>query len=123
MYNVACIDSNQFSQMADGYKTNEVRPYWRPDNQLERVVSGEPILFLEIGSNRALLSRILSIRRIAVHRPTSPTFIIYVIRISQNRRVIELPITRTPGWFRQSKNDLAHFRALRYEKNLCETPE
>jgi len=109
MYNVASLDSNNFLQMADGSKTNELRQCRQPDLELESVVPGEPILFLDLQSERALLCRVLSVRRIAVNGPKSEGFLIYVIRISQNRRLIELPITRMPGWYRLSRKDLAPF--------------
>ena len=109
MYNVASLDSSNFLQMADGSKTNELRQCQQPDLELESVVPGEPILFLDMQSERALLSRVLSVRRIAVSGPKSKGFLIYVIRISQNRRLIELPMTRMPGWCRLSRKDLAPF--------------
>jgi hypothetical protein len=107
MYNVACLYPKYFSQMADGSKTTEFRRRPRPDPQLEKVVPGEPILFLETQSNRALLSRVVSIRRIPVNRSTS--FLIYVIRVSQNRRIIQIPMKRTPGWVRRERKELEPF--------------
>lgn len=109
MYNVASLDSSDFLQMADGSKSNELRQCGQPDLELECVVPGEPILFLDMQSERTLLSRVMSIRRITVKGPRSGGFLIYVIRISQNRRLVELPMTRMPGWFRLSRKDLAPF--------------
>ena len=109
MYNVASLDSSDFLQMADGSKSNELRQCRQPDLELECVVPGEPILLLDMQSERALLSRVISIRRIAVKEPRSGGLLIYVFRISQNRRLINLPMTRTPGWFRLSKKDLDPF--------------
>jgi hypothetical protein len=109
MFNVASLDSSDFLQMADWAKSNELRQCRQPDLELECVVPGEPILFLDMQSERALLSRVVSIRRIAVKGQKSKSFLIYVIRISQNRRLIELPMTRMPGWLRLSRKDLAPF--------------
>jgi hypothetical protein len=109
MYNVACLCPKYFNQMADGSKTMEFRWRQRPDPLLEKVVPGEPILFLEARSNRALLGQVVSIRRIVVNRYKSTSFLIYVIRLSRNRRVIQLPMRRMPGWFRREKKDLAPF--------------
>jgi hypothetical protein len=95
--------------MADGSQTKEFRRRRRPDPRLEKVVPGEPILFLEKRSDRALLSRVVSIRRIVVNRDKSTSFLIYVIRVSRNRRVIQIPMRRMPGWFRRDKKDLAPF--------------
>jgi hypothetical protein len=91
MYNVACLNPKYFNQMADGSKTMEFRWRERPDPRLEKVVSGEPILLLDARSNRALLGRVVSIRRIVVSRYKSTSFLIYVIRVSRNRRVIQIP--------------------------------
>jgi hypothetical protein len=107
MYNVACLCPKYFNQMADGSNTKEFRWRQRPDPRLEKVVPGEPILFLETRTDRALLSRVVSIRRIVVTRYKSTSFLIYVIRISRNRRVIRVPMRRVPGWVRRQKKDLA----------------
>jgi hypothetical protein len=107
MYNVACLDSINFNQMAYSSRIYEIRGCRLPDLQIEKVVPGEPILFLEIMSDRALLSRIISIRRIEVVKSTATRFLIYVIRVSHNRRYITFPMKRMPGWLRFTKDDLA----------------
>jgi|WetSurMetagenome_2_1015567.scaffolds.fasta_scaffold65806_2 hypothetical protein len=108
MYNVSCLDSIDFNQMADGSKTKEIYRYRWPDPQIDSVLPGEKILFLDMESDRALLSRVLSIRRIGVAL-SSTISLIYVLRISKNRRSIEFPMIRMPGWWRLNRKDLVPF--------------
>jgi hypothetical protein len=124
MYNVACLCPKYFKQMADGSNTKEFRWRQRPDPRLEKVVPGEPILFLESRTDRALLSRVVSIRRIVINRYKSTSFLIYVIRISRNLRVIRVPMRRVSGWFRREKKDLVPLlkRAAAYEFELGSGP-
>jgi hypothetical protein len=92
MYNVGCLDSNEFNQIANGSKTNVLLRYQQPDPQLESVVPGEPILFLETHSDRALISRVISIRQIEVKRNERKEFLILAIRVSNNRHLITFPM-------------------------------
>jgi len=108
LYNVSCLDSIDFNQMTHGLKTKEICRYQWPDPQLDDLLPGEQVLFLDMKSDRALLSRVVSIRRIGIAHSMAISFV-YVIRISQNRRVIKFPMTRMPGWWRLNRKDLAPF--------------
>jgi hypothetical protein len=107
MYNIACLYPKYFAQMAEGTKEIEYRWRQRPDPRLERIEPGEPVLFLECRSERALLANIVS-----VERKYADGKYLYEIRISESRRLFSFPMRRLQGWIRRTEEAMAPYLEL-----------
>jgi len=104
MVNVACLNRQPFADILSGEKRNEFRLRQRIDPRLEAVRSGEEVVFLERGSDRALWCNVVDVVRFGPEddpewRPGDPPYC-YDIKI-RNVRLADAPgVRHLQGWNR-----------------------
>jgi len=107
MLNVACLNRVPFQEILSGEKRNEYRIRKRPDPRLEAVQPGEPLVFLERGSNRAIRCTVVQCERSNPHdprdKPDDFENYCYDIEISEDVELFSAPgAPHLQGWSRRA---------------------
>ncbi len=97
MINVANLDSKSFAAILAGRKRTEWRYRRRPDARLEAVAIGEPIVLLEIGSERAIKATVRAVVRF------DGSGYLYGIRLLKPRLTSAPGVRKIQGWHRRER--------------------
>ena len=96
MLNVANLNPEHFRAIVAGGKRTEWRWRRKSDARLDAIERGEPIVLLEIGSDRCIRATVRAIMRFSY-----PTGYLYGIRLLQPRVGTDAGVRKIQGWQRR----------------------
>lgn len=99
MLNVANLKPVYFEEFLSGRKRTEKRWRRRIDSRLESVEPGEPVILLEIGSDRAIEAIVRAKMRFDYPDGTH----LYSIRICNPVQVVAVGVRKIQGWHRRER--------------------